>query len=99
MAVPVTRVVLRVVARPDTVDQLKPALFELAAQSRKEDGCNAYKVFQSQSNPLEFVCYESWASDAALEAHMTTAHVQQAFALGLPLLAEPPDRRVYTTIY
>jgi len=99
MTVPVTRVVLRVVAREDTVDQLGAALFELAEASRQEDGCNGYKVFQSQANPLEFVCYESWASDAALEKHMTTPHVAQAFEKGLPLLAEPPDRRVYTTIY
>ena len=99
MAVPVTRVVLRVVALPETVEQLRPVLFELAAQSRKENGCNAYKIFQSQSDPLEFLCYESWASNAALDAHLATAHVQQAFERGLPLLAEPPDRRVYTTIY
>jgi quinol monooxygenase YgiN len=99
MAAPVTRVVLRAIARPDTVDQLKAALFELATQSRKEEGCNAYKVFQSQTNPLELLCYESWASDAALEAHMTMPHVAKAFEVGLPLLAEPPDRRVYTTIY
>jgi len=99
MAVPVTRVVLRVVARMETVEQLRPVLFELAAESRKENGCNAYKIFQSQSDPLEFVCYESWASDAALDAHLTAPHVQQAFERGLPLLAEPPDRRVYTTIY
>jgi quinol monooxygenase YgiN len=99
MAVPVTRVVLRVVARAETVAQLTAVLFELAARSRKENGCNGYKIFQSQSDPLEFVCYESWASDAALEKHMTTPHVQQAFERGVPLLAEPPDRRVYTTIY
>jgi quinol monooxygenase YgiN len=99
MATPVTRVILRAVARDDTADQLKTVLFDLAAASREEDGCNAYKVFQSQTNPLEFVCYESWASDAALEKHMTTPHVAQAFEKGVPLLAEPPDRRVYTTIY
>jgi quinol monooxygenase YgiN len=99
MTVPVTRVVLRVVARPETVEQLRPVLFALAEASRKEDGCNGYKLFQSQTNALEFVCYESWASDGALAAHLTTPHVQQAFEKGLPLLAEPPDRRVYTTIY
>ena len=98
MTVPVTRVILRVVAREDTADQLKAVLFELAEGSRKEDGCNGYKVFQSQTNPLEFVCYESWASDEALDKHMTTPHVAQAFEKGLPLLAEPPDRRVYTTM-
>jgi len=96
---PVTRVVLRAVARADTADAVKSVLFELADQSRKEDGCNAYKVFQSQTDPLEFLCYESWASDAALEKHMTTPHVARSFEKGLPLLAEPPDRRVYTTIY
>jgi quinol monooxygenase YgiN len=99
MTEPVTRVVLRVLAREDTADQLKAVLFELAEASRKEDGCNGYKVFQSQTNPLEFLCYESWASEAALEKHMTTSHVASAFEKGLPLLAEPPDRRVYTTIY
>jgi quinol monooxygenase YgiN len=99
MTIPVTRVVLRAVARPGTADQLKALLFDLAAQSRRETGCNAYKVFRSQSDPLEFLCYESWASDDALAAHMATPHVARAFEDGLPLLAEPPDRRVYTTIY
>jgi|tagenome__1003787_1003787.scaffolds.fasta_scaffold20539986_2 quinol monooxygenase YgiN len=99
MEIPVTRVILRVVARPDTVGPLKTLLFELAAQSRNEDGCNAYKVFQSQTDPLEFACYASWASDAVLEAHMNTAHVAEAFEKWGPLLAEPLDRRVYTTIF
>ncbi|MEX0753025.1 MAG: putative quinol monooxygenase [Xanthobacteraceae bacterium] len=98
MATPVTRVVLRVIARESTVEQLQPILLELAQQSRAEDGCNGYKVFRSKSDPLEFVLYESWASDAALDAHLTKPHVQQALSRGLPLLAEPPDRRVYTTI-
>lgn len=98
MSVPVTRVVLRMVARADAADRLKQVLFDLAAQSRKEDGCNAYKVFQSQTDPLEFVCYKSWASDAALDTHMTTPHVARASEQGAPLMAEPPDRQVYTTI-
>jgi quinol monooxygenase YgiN len=99
MAEPVTRVILKVVARSETAGAVKAVLTELAAQSRKENGCNSYKVFRSQTDPLEFVCYESWASDAALEKHMTTAHVARAFETGIPLLAEPPDRHVYTTIY
>ena len=50
MTVPVTRVVLRVLAREDTADELKAVLFALAHASREEDGCNGYKVFQSRSN-------------------------------------------------
>jgi quinol monooxygenase YgiN len=92
------RVVLRLRARPETVEQLKPVMFDLAAASSKEDGCNAYKVLQNQSDPLDFVLYETWRDQPSLDAHLTTAHVQQAFAKGLPLLDGAPDRRVYTAI-
>jgi quinol monooxygenase YgiN len=92
------RVVLRLRARPETIEQLKPVMFDLAAASSKEDGCNAYKVLQNQSDPLDFVLYETWRDQPSLDAHLTTAHVQQAFAKGLPLLDGAPDRQVYTTI-
>jgi quinol monooxygenase YgiN len=92
------RVVLRLRARPETVEQLKPVMFDLAAQSAKEDGCNAYKVLQNQSDLLDFVLYETWRDQPSLDAHLTTPHVQQAFAKGLPLLDGAPDRQVYRTL-
>jgi quinol monooxygenase YgiN len=92
------RVVLRLRARPETVEQLKPVMLDLASASGKEDGCNAYKVFQNQSDPLDFVLYETWRDQPSLDAHLTTAHVQQAFAKGLPLLGGAPDRQVYKAI-
>ena len=92
------RVVLRLRARPETVEQLKPVMFDLAAASSKEDGCHSYKVFQNQSDPLDFLLYETWRDQPSLDAHLTTAHVQQAFAKGLPLLDGAPDRQVYTAI-
>jgi quinol monooxygenase YgiN len=92
------RVVLRLNAQPDRITQLKAVLLELAAQSRKENGCTGYEVLQNPSEAVDFVVYEAWAAEAALNAHMTTAHVERAFAEGVPLLASPPDRRIYTTI-
>ena len=92
------RVVLRARARPDTIEQLKSVFFDLAAASAKEDGCHSYKVFQNQADPLDFVLYETWRDQPSLDAHLTTAHVRQAFAKGLPLLDGAPDRQVYTAI-
>jgi quinol monooxygenase YgiN len=94
-----TRVLLRTIARPDTAEALKALLLELAEKSCNEDGCEAYKVFQSQTDPLEFTCYESWADNASVEKHMTMPHVARALEMGVPLLAQPLDRRVYTTVY
>ena len=92
------KVVLRLSARADTVDALKPVLLELAAQSRTEKDCLGYHVLQNQADPCEFTLVEDWTNEAALDAHLQTAHVANAFAQGGPLLAAPPDARRYRTI-
>ena len=98
MATGKVRVVLRLTAQSDKTAQLKSVLLELAAQSRRENGCTGYEVLQNPADAADFVAYEAWSDDASLEAHMTTPHVAKAFAEGIPLLASPPDRRVYTAV-
>jgi quinol monooxygenase YgiN len=85
-------------AQPDKIEQLKAVLLELAAQSGKENGCTGYEVLQNPADATDFTAYEAWTNVAALEAHMTTPHVQHAFAVGIPLLAGAPDRRVYAAV-
>jgi quinol monooxygenase YgiN len=98
MSTGTVRVVLRLTAQVDKIAQLKAVLLELAAQSHKENGCTGYEVLQNPSDAVDFVVFEAWAAESALEAHMTTPHVGKAFSEGVPLLASPPDRRIYTTI-
>ena len=92
------KVILRLAARPDTVEALKPALLELAAQSRKEPDCLSYHVLQNQADPCDFTLVEEWTSESALDAHLKTQHVANAFAQGGPLLATAPDARRYRTL-
>jgi quinol monooxygenase YgiN len=98
MATGKVRVVLRLTAQSDKIAPLKAVLLQLAAQSRKENGCTGYEVLQNPADAADFTAYEAWTNEAALDAHMTTPHVAKAFAEGIPLLASPPDRRVYTAI-
>ena len=92
------KVVLRLSARPDVIEDLKPVLLELAAQSRKEKDCLSYHVLQNQADPCEFTLVEEWTNEGALDAHLQTVHVASAFAQGGPLLAAAPDARRYRTI-
>jgi len=92
------KVILRLAARPDTVEALAPVLLELAAQSRQEKDCMSYYVLQNQADLCDFTLVEEWTSEAALDAHLKTAHVANAFANGGPLLAAPPDARRYRTL-
>ncbi len=92
------RVVLRLTAQPEAIDPLKSVLLTLADQSRKENGCTGYEVLQNKADPVDFTLVEAWTNEAALDAHLTTPHVQQAFAQGIPLLSGAPDRRIYRVV-
>lgn len=73
-------VVATIPVKPEAVDQVRPALTELVAATRGEEGCLAYDLFESAAAPGTFVTVERWTDQAALDAHMATPHVATAFA-------------------
>jgi len=92
------RVVARIVARPDNVDDVRSYLTELIEPTRKEPGCVSYELLQNRSDPTDFTFVEEWESDGALEAHLNTAHIRNAIASLAGLLAAAPDIRSYSSL-
>ena len=92
------RVVATITAQPDKADELKCILLGLVEPTRSEAGCISYQLFQNSSDASDFVFVEEWASDAALDQHMTTPHVQDAITRGQSLFAKAPDIRKYSVI-
>jgi quinol monooxygenase YgiN len=92
------RVVLGLTAKSDKVNELRSVLLELAAQSRQETGCVHYDVLQNTVDRCDFALAEEWTTEAALDAHLKTQHVQEAFSKGIPLLAKEPDSRRYSVV-
>jgi quinol monooxygenase YgiN len=84
---------MHLTARPETADALKAVLLRVAQTSRTEQGCNSYQVLQDPAAPCNFTLVEDWASEAAMDFHMSLPHTQQAFAEGVPLLACEFDMR------
>lgn len=80
-------------AQPAHEDVLGKVLDKLAAASRIEPGCSAYRVFRSTQDRALFSTFEQWASSAAEAQHMASAHVAEAFKHAGPLLAAPPEIR------
>ena len=92
------RVVARITARPDTVEQVRTILLGLVAPTRAEEGCVTYELLQNRSDPADFTFVEEWASDVALERHHTTAHIRAAFPKLEALVAAAPDIRTYSLL-
>lgn len=77
---PNLNVVATIVAKPDSVDEVRAGLSTLAAASRDEAGCVSYELYESAAAPGTFVTVEAWTDQAALQAHMQTPHLQAALA-------------------
>lgn len=84
------RVVATIPAKPGSEDQVRAALTELVKESKAEEGCVTYELFESAAKPGTFVTVEAWAGKEALDAHMQSPHLQKAAAAFGELLAEPP---------
>jgi quinol monooxygenase YgiN len=52
----------------------------MVAHSRRESGCRLYLVNRSRRDPDEFVLYEHYDDEAALDAHRDSAHFREIVA-------------------
>lgn len=92
------RVVARILARPDTIPQLRDVLVALLAPTRREAGCLRYELLQSTADPSEFTFVEEWRTADEEHAHMQSEHVRTALQRVPPLVSAPPDIRRYRVI-
>lgn len=63
-------------ARPGKESELRNVLLGLLAPTRKEAGCVNYDLHQSPEEPARFLFHENWTSQAALDAHLQSAHIK-----------------------
>jgi quinol monooxygenase YgiN len=70
--------------------ELNALLIELAAGSRTEPGCLAFRVLAAEE-PGEVMLLSSYTDEAALRAHYATPHYRRYREQVDPLLARPSD--------
>jgi quinol monooxygenase YgiN len=92
------RVVARLAAFPDKVEEVRALLLGLIEPTRQEAGFIQYNLLQNQEDPTDFTFVEEWESHAALDAHLASAHIQAAIARIPELMVEEPDIRRYTQL-
>jgi quinol monooxygenase YgiN len=64
---------------PGQGEQLKQHLLSLTTPTLAEPGAVRYDLYQSETNPDEFLRFEVWRDPAALEAHKRTPHLRDSF--------------------
>ena len=89
------RVVARIVAIPEKVDEVRAILMELIEPTCQEDGCIKYELLENQADSTDFTFVEEWSSNAALDAHLASNHIAAAGDKLKGLIAFEPDIRRY----
>ena len=84
-------------AAPGKGEALKAALLTLAAATRAEAGNLCYRL-HCTDDPEEFLIYEQWRDEAALDFHMHTPHLTAFLADEAGLLAAQPAGRFATEL-
>ena len=79
-------------------DEAAGVMKELAEATRQEPGCLYYIPVQSNEDPRDFMFYEQYRDEAALEEHGASEHFQRLAAGQLFGLLESRERRFYTTV-
>lgn len=75
-------------AKPGKSEALGQALKALLAPTRQEKGCISYDAHRSNDDPDLWMMYETWESQAALDAHFQTPHLQDFVTAKMPDVVE-----------
>ena len=90
------KVVAKVTLKPEHIDTFKNLVAEIVAETRREDGCIAYQLYNDVNATHVFAFIEEWESDAHLKAHMNSAHFKSIFPQIAVLLEKDPEISVMT---
>ena len=80
---------------PDRVEDALAACRTVRELSQKEPGCERYDFYQSPDEATRIVFVEEWSTRNHLEVHFQQPAFKEFFATMQPLLASPPEIRIF----
>ena len=70
------RVIARFYIKKESIEIFKKEAEKIIKKTRNEKGCLFYSLFQDVSSPGEFLFYEEYASQDALDIHSNSEHLK-----------------------
>ena len=93
MQAKIVTVLIRTQLLPDTIEQGKQSLLDLAREVRRvEPDCLAIELAQDLDDPTNITMIETWSSRDAYEGpHMQSSHMKSFIEKSSKYFAGPPD--------
>lgn len=84
-------VLVKVKIEPAAINQFLELTNTMVAESNLEDGCQMYQVFRNTDSESEFLVYEKYESNEAIEVHNSSDHFKYFMGAVTPLLIAEPE--------
>jgi len=75
-------------AKPEHQGQVRERLIHLAAHTTRESGNICYRIHAVKDHPEQFVIYEQWRNQDALDFHMEQEYLKKFLADAEALLSK-----------
>ncbi|MFE5938683.1 putative quinol monooxygenase [Streptomyces sp. NPDC056470] len=82
--------------KPEQAEELKQLLLSFVEPTRQEPGCLEYHFHEDRNESGVFVFYETWRSQADLDAHLALPHMQAFWERRMDYLVTDLDIRFLT---
>jgi quinol monooxygenase YgiN len=70
------KVIALIFIKNESIETFKKQAVALIQKTRNEKGCLFYSLFQDISNPGEFLFYEEYANQDALDIHFKSGYLE-----------------------
>jgi quinol monooxygenase YgiN len=84
-----------ITAKPEHVDEVRELSLAHVRRSRLEPGCLSHAVHIDVENPLRFVFFETWADQAAVDAHFSMPASREFAGAASRLASVRTDIQIY----
>lgn len=92
------KVVAKNYVQEDKVNEAIELYKELVEETRKEEGCIKYELFQDEADSTILAMIEEWESRQALDTHMKSEHFTRIVPQLKPLMRQATDMNVYSKL-
>lgn len=89
------KVVAKKLVNEGKVEEVIKLYEELVRETRKEEGCIKYELYQDEKDSRILAVIEEWESKDALEKHMNSEH----FVRIVPMIGELAEKKKDINIY
>ena len=90
--------IIHVYVTEDSPEAFRKATEANHVASVNEPGVLRFDVLMSSEDPLHFVLYEAYRSEAATEAHKATDHYERWRKEVEPMMSHPRERTEYSVV-